>query len=234
MLAPTQAACLAERMRVTHIGHSCLLVETSSARVLIDPGTFTRGFEELTGLDGVLVTHAHVDHVDVERLPQLLEANDGARLLTEPEVAAELTRAGLPAGPLHPGDTCEFADLSVTAVGGLHAVIHADLTRIGNVGLVLREAEGPTLFHPGDAIDTVPGRDAVPGPLVLALPVNAPWAAAKETADFLRAAAPRAWFPIHDGLLSPTGRAVYLRVIGGLAPEDAERLDLAGAGPTSV
>jgi L-ascorbate metabolism protein UlaG (beta-lactamase superfamily) len=216
-------------MRVTHLGHSCLLVEASGVRVLLDPGTFSHGFEELTDLDAVLVTHRHPDHLDGERLPALLEANDGAQVVVEPETAAELGRAGIDAAPLHPGESLTLGDLTVTAVGGRHAVIHTDIPRIGNVGYVLAEASGPRLFHPGDMIDTVPD-----GIDVLALPLNAPWAALKEAVDLLRAVSPRAWFPIHDGLLSPTGRGLYLRVGGSLAPDGAEQLDLAGAGPREL
>ncbi|MFN0284918.1 MAG: MBL fold metallo-hydrolase [Kineosporiaceae bacterium] len=212
-------------MRVTHLGHSCLLVESSGIRVLLDPGTFSHGFEELTGLAAVLVTHQHVDHLDVERLPQLLEANDGARVVVEPETAAELGRAGIEAQALHPGEELVLAGLNVSAVGGRHALVHDDVPRVGNVGYVLAEESGPRLFHPGDAIDTAP--EAVD---VLALPLSAPWAALKETVEFLRAVSPRAWFPIHDGLLSAAGRSLYLRVGGSLGPDGAEQLDLAGAG----
>lgn len=38
-------------MRLTKFGHSCLLVEEGGARVLLDPGSFSEGFEELDGLD---------------------------------------------------------------------------------------------------------------------------------------------------------------------------------------
>ncbi|MCA1695075.1 MAG: MBL fold metallo-hydrolase, partial [Actinobacteria bacterium] len=46
-------------MEITHFGHSCVLLDTGSARLLIDPGTWSEGFEDLTGLDAVLITHQH-------------------------------------------------------------------------------------------------------------------------------------------------------------------------------
>lgn len=201
-------------MRVTHLGHSCLLVETGGARILIDPGTFSRGFTELGGLDAVLLTHQHPDHVDVERLPVVLESNDAAVLWAEPSTAAALNEAGIAARALHPGDTVAVAGATVEAVGGEHDVIHADVPRIGNVGLLLSGPGEPVLFHPGDSYGTVPA-----GVDVLALPLNAPWAASKETVDFVRAVGAPTGFAVHDALLSPTGRALYagqVATLGGL------------------
>ncbi|MDQ3307853.1 MAG: MBL fold metallo-hydrolase, partial [Actinomycetota bacterium] len=40
-------------MRLTHLGHACLLVETGSTRVLIDPGTYSTGFDALRDLDAI-------------------------------------------------------------------------------------------------------------------------------------------------------------------------------------
>ena len=54
--------------QVTHFGHSCVLLDTGAARLLIDPGSFSTGFEHVTGLDAVLVTHQHPDHLDTDRL----------------------------------------------------------------------------------------------------------------------------------------------------------------------
>ena len=215
-------------MRVTHLGHSCLLVEAGGARVLIDPGTLARGWETVGDLDAVLVTHAHPDHVDEEKLPQLLEVNSGAALLTEPELAAEMAKVGIEASPLRPGDTVDLGGLTVTGEGGRHAVIHEEIPRIGNVGMLLRADGEPTLFHPGDAVEYAPE-----GVDVLAVPVNAPWCALKETIGFTRAVAPRlAAVPIHDGLLADAGRAVYLRQLAALG--GAELRDLRGAGATEL
>jgi L-ascorbate metabolism protein UlaG (beta-lactamase superfamily) len=214
-------------MRVTHYGHACLFVQTDAARVLIDPGIFSTGWETLTRLTAVLVTHLHPDHVDEEKLPQLLEVNPQARLLTEPELAAEMNKVGIEAGPLHPGDTVELGRVTLTGQGGRHAVIHDDIPRIGNVGMLLSAPEEPTLFHPGDAYEYAPE-----GVDVLAVPLNAPWAAFRETVAFTRAVKPRIAVPVHDGLLNQRGRGLYLRQLTALGGTEVR--DLAGAGPVQL
>lgn|SRR5690349_8045052 len=215
-------------MFITHIGHSCVLVESAGARVLVDPGVFSHGFEELTGLDAIVVTHAHVDHYDAERLPALLDANDGVRLVAEPEVATELVRVGLDAAPLHPGESTTLGGLELTAVGGVHALIHEEIPRIGNIGVLLSGEGEPSFFHPGDSYETLPD-----GVDVLGVPLSAPWTALRETVEFVRGVAPRIAVPIHDGTLSAPGRTIYLRNLTNLTPDVSLR-DLSGAGRVEV
>ncbi|MEH3076802.1 MBL fold metallo-hydrolase [Quadrisphaera setariae] len=205
-------------MRISHLGHACLLVEAAGTRVLVDPGTFSTGWEELGDLDALLVTHQHPDHVDVEKLPALLEGNDGVLVRAEPETAASLADSRLGAdgdvdlAAFHPGEVLQLGALTVRAVGGQHASIHPDVPRVGNAGLVFSAPGEPVLFVPGDAYDTTPE-----GVDVLALPLNAPWATSAMTVDFLRAVAPSvAAVPVHDALLSATGRKGYLANIGRL------------------
>ena len=95
---------------------------------------------------------------------------------------------------------------------------------IGNVGFVLRSEGQPTLFHPGDAYDTAPeGID------ILAMPAYGPWAAMKETVDFVRAVGALEGFPIHDGLLNDRGRGLVLNRVGEMT--DTRLVDLRGGTP---
>ncbi|WP_299040137.1 MBL fold metallo-hydrolase [uncultured Pseudokineococcus sp.] len=221
-------------MRITHLGHSTLLVEAGGARVLLDPGVLTPGWEDLRDLDAVVVTHAHPDHLDPAqgRFEALRDANPGARVLAEPQTAAD-GRWGAEA--LAAGATTRVVDLPLRAVGGEHAVIHDDIPVIGNVGVLLGgPGDGggggePVLFHPGDAYTAVPE-----GVDVLAAPLTAPWTSLKETVAFTRAVGPRLVVPIHDAIVSGPGRGIYLSQLGALGPEGARVLDLAGAGATEV
>ena len=197
-------------MLITHLGHSAVLVETDNARILIDPGNLSDAWHRLTELDAVLITHQHPDHLDPQQLPTLLAANPAARVFAEPSViqqvaAGELPGLGDAAEALPPDRQQAVGDVLISAVGGQHAVIHRDLPRIGNVGYVLRSDGQPTLFHPGDALDAVPA-----GVDVLAVPAYGPWAAMKETVDFVRAVGALEGFPIHDGLLNERGFGLVL------------------------
>lgn len=189
-------------------GHSCVLIEAAGQRVLIDPGTFS-AFDDVTDLDAVLVTHQHPDHLDRDRLPALLQRNPGASLHVDPDTAEILAHEEIPVTRNQPGDVFTFGDLTVTPVGMQHAVITEYVPRIGNVGLYLTAPGEASFFHPGDALDA-----DVPGDVdLLGVPVNAPWCAVKETVEFVRRIAPAAVLPIHDALLTATGRAMYLRHI---------------------
>jgi L-ascorbate metabolism protein UlaG (beta-lactamase superfamily) len=191
-------------MRITHLGHAAVLVETDDARILIDPGNLSDSWHELTDLDAVLVTHQHPDHLDPGHIGALLTANPAATVLVEPSILQQVAEGDIPELPrataFRPDEQAVVADVLITGVGGQHAVIHRDIPRIGNVGYVLRSAGQPTFFHPGDAYDTAPqGID------ILAMPAYGPWAAMKELIDFVRAVGALEGFPIHGELLNDRG-----------------------------
>jgi L-ascorbate metabolism protein UlaG (beta-lactamase superfamily) len=189
-------------MRLTKFGHSCLLMEEGGARVLIDPGSYSEGFEGLEGLTAVCVTHQHPDHLDGERLRRLLDANPGARVVADEGSAEPLGQAGADVQVVHDGDELALGGLGLRVVGRDHATIHPDVPVIPNVGYLV----GGRLFHPGDAL-TDPG-----GPVeVLAAPAGAPWLKLAEAVDYLRRVAPRVAVPVHEKVLSDLGVKAHYR-----------------------
>jgi len=216
-------------MRLAHLGHACLLVDIGGPRVLIAPGVFSPGIVDVTGLSVILVTHQHADHVDLERLPALLRANPQARLYAEPQAAAVMGEAGITAEHTVSGEPLTFGTVQVMPVGDVHALINEALPRIGNLGVVLRSEGEPILFHPGDAYDAEPGKVDI-----LALPLNAPWAASRDTVAFAQRISPRVSVPIHDALLSDLGRRLYLSQVQDLGPQGMEVRDLSDGVPVEV
>mgnify|MGYP003622939092 FL=1 len=216
-------------MRIAHLGHSCLLIDIGGQRVLIDPGGFSPGIVDVTGISLILVTHQHPDHVDLQRLPAILETNPQARVYAEPQAAAVMQDAGIAAELTVSGSTLTFAGVRVTPVGEQHALINEALPRVGNLGVVLRSEGEPSLFHPGDAYDAEPGQVDI-----LALPLNAPWAASRDTVAFVRRISPRVSIPVHDALLSGIGRRLYLSHVESFGPDGMEIRDLSEGVPIEV
>ena len=139
-------------VKIIRMGHAAVLIEASGTRLLIDPGNVSapEAFD-LEGLDGIVVTHQHPDHLDPDRIGALLDRNDGATLLCDPETA-DVVEHGEWTAHTHDDETF-IGGLTVLGVGARHAEILPSLPRIANTG-VLVSAEGqPTLFHPGDSYE---------------------------------------------------------------------------------
>jgi L-ascorbate metabolism protein UlaG (beta-lactamase superfamily) len=207
-------------MRIRKFRHSCVLLEDGDTRLLVDPGTFSSGFEELTGLTGVLLTHQHADHVDVDRLGAVFTRNPDAQLVCDAETADRLS---LPSTTVRHGDVLKLGDIGVEVFGEWHEVIHPDLPNVRNVGYLFADR----VFHPGDAF-TDPGRPVD----VLALPTGAPWLKASEAIDYLRAIRPRVAFPVHESVLAAPGVGLYYGLYSRFAAEQStEWRDLDGGEP---
>ena len=204
-------------MRLTKFGHSCLLVEEGGARVLLDPGLFSDGFQELEGLTAVCLTHQHGDHLDTERVRQVLDRNPGARVVSDEGSAQALGEAGADVEVVHDGDELELGGLGLAVVGRDHAVIHPDIPVVPNVGYLL----GGRLFHPGDAF-TLPGQPVE----VLAVPAGAPWMKLAEAVEYLRRVGPTVAVPVHERVLSEAGRSIHYRQLEQLGGRGGTRFQV--------
>lgn len=209
-------------MHVTRFGHSAVLVEAAGQRVLIDPGAFSSpDVFDVQGLDAIVITHQHADHVDRDRIGALLERNPGAIRLSDPETAALVDGFTAHAD----GDVTELGTITITGVGTTHAEILPVIPRVTNTGVLITAGGEPTLFHPGDAYAYTPE-----GVDILAAPLSAPWAKVAETVDFVRQVNPGVVFPIHDAGVTPLMHGIYwghLSTHAGV--EDARNLGPADA-----
>lgn len=181
-------------MRISKYGHACLLIEEGEARILVDPGEYSKGFEELTGLSAILITHQHRDHLGIENITALAAKNPGMKVFADEGSFAKLDDgSGLDIHAVHAGEEFDVAGVKVKVVGTDHAVIHPTMPGIPNVGYLIARR----LFVPGDNF-TLPGEPVE----VLALPVGAPWLKISEVIDYVLAVHPDVAIPYHDAVLA--------------------------------
>jgi len=114
------------RERLTWLGHSTILLELGSARLVTDPLLRPRVAHlrrtaalpgELGPLDGILVSHGHHDHLD---LPTLRRLDRSAPVLAPPAAAWALRFARHPVRRVVPGDELELGGVRVQVVPAAH------------------------------------------------------------------------------------------------------------------
>jgi len=185
-------------MKITKLGHCCLLVETAGKKILTDPGAYSEAQNHATGVDIILITHEHPDHLHIDSLKQVMANNPSAKIFTNRGVAALLKQAELVFELLEHGQSRELNGLVLEGIGEKHAPIYPSVPEVVNTGYLIDEK----LFYPGDAFYE-PGKAVE----VLALPVAGPWMKLSEAIDYAKKLKPKSVFPVHDGMLKIFGPA---------------------------
>lgn len=189
-------------MKLTKYTHSCVRLENQAKVLVIDPGGFSEVEEALEGADYLLITHAHPDHFQPQKVLAYLAEHPEVQVFAPQPVVDEIL-SQLPQASAQPCLGEEELDLpgfAVKTYGGQHALIHPLIPIIANVGYLINGK----VYHPGDSL-VVP-HDLTPE--VLLLPIHAPWNKIQEVIDFMLAVkAPRA-YPIHNALLSDKGHTI--------------------------
>jgi L-ascorbate metabolism protein UlaG (beta-lactamase superfamily) len=215
---PGEATALRER--ITWLGHATVLLEAGGARLLTDP--LLRGRvahlrrhapapapELIEGIDAVLISHLHLDHLDVASLRRL---DRGVRIVVPAGGGSVLRRLGFAnATELRVGEEARIAGADVRAVPAVHDGRRHPLGPIAEaIGFVVAGAR--RVYFAGDT-DVFDGMAQATGPLDAALLPVWGWGpslgpghmdprAAARAAALLR---PRIAVPIHWGTFFPIG-----------------------------
>jgi L-ascorbate metabolism protein UlaG (beta-lactamase superfamily) len=237
------------RDRIVFLGHATVLIELEGRRLLTDPLLRRRvahlrhrapaAREQLTGVDAVLISHLHHDHLDLASLRMLgrqtpLIVSRGAGAWLRARGFANVTELGV-------GESERLGPLAVAAV----AAVHDDRRMPGGprapaLGFLVRGAR--EVYFAGDT-ELFDGMSALAGGLDVALLPVAGWGPklgpghmdaleAARAASMLR---PRVAIPVHWGTLRPLigPRAVldhahapheFARHLAQLAPEVEVRI----------
>jgi L-ascorbate metabolism protein UlaG (beta-lactamase superfamily) len=145
--------------RITFIGHATVLIDLDGVRILTDPLLRERFLfvrrqvplpagEHLEGIDAVVLSHLHPDHLDYPSLRSL----DGEPELVVPKNAGELLeRKGLTnATELSPGDVARIGEVEVRAVEADHDGRRFPIGRSRDaVGYLISGAD-TTVYFAGD------------------------------------------------------------------------------------
>ncbi len=200
--------------RLTWWGHATTLIEVDGVRLLTDPLLRPRvGPLRQTGwrrpehgrVDAVLISHAHLDHLD---LPSLGALPAGVPVVAPPGAAARTARRGgaRPVRELGVGESLRVGGVVVTATPAVHPEGRWSRT-LGPGAVGYWVAGSRTVYFAGDTA-TFPGMADLAGADLAAVPVGG-WGLthgpghmdAEEAAEALRLLRPGAAAAIHWGTL---------------------------------
>ena len=174
-------------MKITKYPQSCLLLEKSNKRILIDPGNFVAEkykAKDFLPLDGALITHRHADHADPDFIAELASAGvtiianrDTTELLGE--TVSEI---------IDDGGELELGSFKVRAHELAHCLMPDGSEGPQNTGYVVDEI----FFHSGDGVQTV-GIEVE----VSAIPITGPDISMKDVFAFANQIEVSKIIPVH-------------------------------------
>ena len=210
-------------IRITYVGHACVLIEVAGTRILTDPVLRPRighvrrvasppEAAALEGIDLVLLSHAHHDHLDV---PSLRSIQGSPRALCPTPAAAALRSAGMRPQVVSAGQAVELEGaLVVEATPAEHDGRRWPPLGDGEaLGFVVRDCgdAGRSIYFAGDTGAFAAMKEI--GPVDLALLPVAGWGPRlgpghldpEEAAEAAVAVGARVAIPIHWGTYERLG-----------------------------
>ncbi len=137
--------------KVTFLGHSAFLLETTGSKIIIDPflsdNPRAKMKPEDVKVDFILLSHGHGDHLGNSL--QIAKENN-ATIIAPNELALYLQSKGAQVHPMHIGGSHEFPFGRVKLTIAHHGSAAPDGTYTGNPCGFLIYADGKTFYHSGD------------------------------------------------------------------------------------
>jgi L-ascorbate metabolism protein UlaG (beta-lactamase superfamily) len=224
--------------QLTYVGHATVLIDLDGVRLLTDPVLRPRVLHlrrvgpipahALRGVDSVLLSHAHWDHLD---LPSLERVGKETPIVCPKGVSSLLRRKRFAhVTPLEVGEDVSIGGLVVNGVHAEHDGGRGPLGASGELGFVI--AGSRRVYFAGDT-DLFDGLAEL-GPIDLALVPVAGWGSKvgpghldpERAAEAVRLLKPEIAIPIHWGTLTPFGRDPdleppheFARFVAELAPD---------------
>ena len=189
-------------MKLIKYSHSCVRLEHQNKTLVLDPGNFSEVEQALTGADFILITHAHPDHFEQDKVVAFLKENPATEVYAPQTVIDQLAEE-LEGAKLHNAvaeESWSLEGFDIKTFGGQHALIHPLIRTIDNVAYLINDS----LYHPGDSL-VVPQQLQVE---TLLLPIHAPWNKIQEVIDFMISVGAKTAYPIHNALLSENGHGI--------------------------
>ncbi|HVU75862.1 MAG TPA: MBL fold metallo-hydrolase, partial [Candidatus Paceibacterota bacterium] len=126
-------------MKITKIGHCCLVVEAKGACIMTDPGAFTKeAIADIRDIDAVIFTHEHQDHYHLESLKVILQNNPNAVVIGNSAMQKLLEAEGIACTLVGEGGKTEVRGVLVEGFGTEHALVYPpDTGKCENTGYMI-------------------------------------------------------------------------------------------------
>lgn len=204
-------------MQLTKYDHACLLIDSDSRRLLIDPGSYTNLPDGLAGIGAIVVTHEHFDHLDVPNLRRVLEQSPEAKIFSTEHVAASLKEEGLDCQAVTGQSTETAAGFQLHFKEVDHSIIYG-VSSCRNLCIGVDDF----LYYPGDSFAHDDRRYQV-----LALPASGPWFNMAEAIDMAKGFDGKYIFASHDIHASSMGYDSFYSWVGRHIGDGPEMIRLA-------
>ena len=176
-------------MKIKKYPQSHLLITGNNTKILIDPGyiTFEKGFkvEEFQGMDGYLITHQHADHLDPERIKEIVGSG---KVYGNSDVVEKLKSLGVEGTLVENNKPFKIGEFEITPFDLPHFPHPLGNPMPPNTGYLING----TLFHAGDGYELV-------GLKVenAALPLGHPSLSTTQVLNFAKSLQAKVIIPIH-------------------------------------